>query len=183
MMIAMPIVILLVLGVIAFVRSAYFEAEVNQKVIGISISPTQLTIIFIIINVAMFLGAVIVSYESAHPNKNDFKSIVKRYKTALRNLHKEAAEAKDAGRAFAKAEMRLQQIRQRRLKSYEHFVQTIKTIVDSGEWLVSAYRAANLREQKDIPPCLKNAPQTPQISEDLLQLDWNCGQLRTGNQS
>ncbi len=174
LMITMPVTILLILGAIAFIRAKYFEAMIHQDLIGISITPTQMTILFIIINMAIFLVAVMVSYEGSHPDKKYFKTITGRYKEAMKRLQKEATEATEAGAELARAEQNFQQVRQHRLKSHEKFIQAIKTIVDGGEWLVSSYRAANLRVRKDIPQCFKQQPQSPAIAEELLKLDWEC---------
>jgi len=183
LMITMPIVTLSVLAVLGFIRSHYFEAVVNQHLIGISINPSQMTILFIIINVAIFFIAIIVSYEGSHPDKRKFHTVVNRYKTALKRLEKETAEASEAGSELKAAEKQLQRIRQKRQKSYESFLQSIQTIVDTGEWLVSAYRAANLRERMNIPPCFKAEAQIPKSPQESLILDWNCENVSGVNQT
>ncbi len=173
-LIAMPAIMAFVLAVTAFLRGKYFEVLKIQNIIGVSLTPMQLTIIFMIINVLFFFAAMIVSFESTHPQKSQYAAIVNRYRMALKRLEKEAAEATDAGKTLKRAEIKLQRLRQKRLKMHEQFVQMMRSIVDNAEWLISAYRAANLRERKDIPPCFLNQPQLSQIPDNLLTLDWNC---------
>ncbi len=180
LMITMPVTILAILGVIAFIRAKYFEAMVAQDLIGISISPTQMTVLFIIINIAIFFVAVMVSYEGSHPDKKRFKTTTKRFKEAMKRLKKEASEAEEAGEILSNVENKFQKLRQYRTKSYEKFVQKIRSIVDSAEWLVSSYRAANLRTRKDIPPCFKKEAQIPSIPEELLDVDWDCKSHNSG---
>ncbi|MBC8181879.1 hypothetical protein H8E88_12235 [candidate division KSB1 bacterium] len=180
LMITMPVIVLAMLGAISFIRAKYFEAMVSTELLGISLSPTQMTILFIIINVAIFLIAVMISYEGSHPDKNHFHTVIKRYKETLKKLEKEATEAKAAGRMLAQAERNYQRLRQYREKSYRKFVQKIKSIAESAEWLASSYRAANMRVRKDIPPCFKQPVQSSEIPEELLEIDWECSDFTSG---
>lgn len=182
LMLTMPITILAILGAIAFIRAKYFEAMVSQDLIGISLTPTHMTILFIIINVAIFLVAVIVSYEGSHPDKKHYHKVIKMYKLALKRLRKEATEAEDAGQLLARAEENFQKIRQYRIKTHEKFIQRIQTIADSAEWLVSTYRASNMRVRKDIPPCFKKEAQMPSIPQELFDVDWDCNGHLSGVQ-
>ncbi len=180
LVIAMPVAILCILGAIAFIRAKFFEVRLSQHLIGISLTPTQMTVLFIIINVAIFLVAVVVSYEGSHADRKYFNTVYARYREALKRMEKEAAEAKEAGREFVRAELALQQIRQFRQKSHEKFVQEVKTLQSSAEWLVSSYRAANMRVRSDTPPCFLVEPKIPEIPEELLRLDWECSVSNAG---
>ena len=180
LMITMPITILAILGAIAFIRAKYFEAMVSQDLIGVSITPTQMTVLFIIINIAIFFVAVIVSYEGSHPDKKRFSTNIKRFKEAMKRLKKEASEAEEASEILSQIEKQYQKLRQYRSKSHEKFIQQVRSIVDSAEWLVSSYRAANLRVRKDIPPCFKDEAAIPSIPDELLNIEWDCTEYNTG---
>ena len=178
-----PVAVLLILGAIAFVRAKFFEAMDTMKLMGVEITPLQMTFLFIIINIGIFLLAVIISYEACHPNKKQYKSVQRRYKEALNNLEKEATEAKQAGQALAKAENDFQTQRQTRAKSHEKFLQKANTIIDYTEWLITTYRAANMKTRKIIPPCFKEAAKIPCIPTELFELDWDCARWNNGEVS
>lgn len=174
LMITMPLIMLLILGAIAFIRAKYFQAARSYNLIGVEMSPTAMTTLFIIINMAIFLVAVLVSYEGTHPDHRFFRAVVRRYREALKKLRKEGSEAESAGRELAQAEQRFQQIRQQRLKIYQQHAQRARTLQQTGEWLAATYRAANLRVRNDFPECLKGDVPSPVIPQELLNLDWDC---------
>ncbi len=177
-----PIVILFILGAIAFIRAKFFEAMDTMELMGVEITPIQMTILFIIINIGIFLLAVIISYEASHSNKKQYKSVCFRYKAALKSLEKEATEATQAGQALAHAETEFQTARQTRAKTHEKYLQKANTIVDYTEWLITTYRAANMKDRKIIPPCFKEEPKIPAIPNDLYELDWNCPKWLSGEE-
>ncbi|MDP2209732.1 MAG: hypothetical protein Q8K98_13320 [Bacteroidota bacterium] len=181
LLIAMPIVMLATLGVVAFLRAKFFEAIQSYELLGISLSPQQATILFVIINVAIFFIAVIISYEGNHPNHAEYKNVLKRYKEALKRLKKESGEAKMAGEELKQAELKYQQLRQHREKSHQRYLQEIHIRKELGEWLVAAYRASNLKVRGDIPECFKKEPIPLTIPDSMVNLDWDCHDFREGN--
>lgn len=182
LLIIVPIIVLSALGSIAYIRSQYFETIQTLELLGINMSPTTLTILFILLNILIFLIAVLVSYEGSHTNHSLYNTINKRYRQALRTLRKEAEEAEVAGKLLAKAEIAYQNIRHYRKKSHEKFLQDITTIQENGEWLISSYRAANLRVRPDIPLCFQNDARNPELPNDIINLDWECEELKIKEQ-
>jgi signal transduction histidine kinase len=153
-----PIFILGLLAVIAFLRAKFFEAVDTQELVGITLKPQQATILFIIINVALFLVAVIISYEGSHPDQKLYNALYKRLKQSLKILKKEAKEEKKAAEELEKAELGYQRERQIRLKSHEKLIKELNNIKETVDWLVATYRAANMSVRNDVPECFKNSP-------------------------
>jgi len=183
LLISTPIIMLLILGAIAFIRSEYFKSLETYQLLGVEISAFTMTILFIIINVAIFMVAVVISYEGSHPSIRSYKNIMKRYKEALLRLQKEDREAKVAGKELVQAQGQFQRIRQKRLKKHQQYLQRANTLKEKGEWLAQSYRAANLRVRHDYPECFKTEIKSPEIPQELLVLDWDCPEPEFRNQS
>lgn len=180
-LIILPLVILGALAVIAILRAKFFEAMKSQKLIGVTLTPEQATVLFIIINVALFFVAIIVSYEGSHPNHSLYNTLRKRLKESLKRFRKESKEAERAAKELERIEHIYHRERQLREKSFERFLQEAHTTKESTEWLVSAYRRENIVARRgDIPDCFKAAPAPVEIPGQLLHLDWDCDELRDG---
>ncbi len=172
-LIGIPVAMLLLLAGISMIRGMYFEAEHTLDIIGINFSPTHMTVLFIIINIGLFLAASLISYEACPKDRKYHNTISKRYHLALQRFEKEAAEESRAKGLLARYELQFQQIRQLRQQSHQHFLQNIRTIAENAEWLVQAYRTANMQNRPDIPPVFRSQV-AAELPQDLLQLDWDC---------
>lgn len=173
-LVAIPVVIFGLLAVLAFLRGKFFEAMNVQQVLGITIKTNHATILFIIINTALFFIASIISYEDSHPNHRLYHTLCVRLKEALQKSNKESQESKIARQELEKAELYYQKIRQIRQKAFDRHTQEAKTIKETTDWLVAAYRASNLSARFDIPPCFKIQPQAAEIPVQLQSLLWEC---------
>lgn len=172
-LVGIPIIILGLLGGIAFIRAMYFESGSSLGLIGISISPQVLTILFMIINVALFFVATIIAYEASHPNHKTFMSVYKRHQEARGRLKKESGKAEKAFGDFEDAEKNLARIRQEREKAHEAFKQQAEEIKANREYLIAAYRRANIQLRNETPECFQKPPEI-KIPEALINLDWDC---------
>ncbi|MBZ5554044.1 MAG: hypothetical protein LAO21_15115 [Acidobacteriia bacterium] len=177
LLIAAPIVVLGLLAVVGFLRAKFFEAVNSYEIIGIRLSPEQATILFVVINLAIFFVAVVVSYEGSYPDSRYCKGIAKRYKESLKYMQKESDEAQAAAGTLQEADLSYQHIRQLRSKTHERFLQEMKTIMEGGDWLVAAYRATNLSVRPDVPECFKIPPKIRDFVAESQELDWDCGDL------
>ena len=173
-LIGIPTAMLLILLALSFVRAKYFEAMNAQDLIGISITPLQMTALFIIINIGLFMAAALISYEACPPERKIYDAISKQYRLALRQYEKETSEATASRTSLSKCEQNYQRIRQVRQARHQQSVQELKTISASCEWYLRAYRAANQRQRPDIPPCFRTAPQVPIIPQEMMILNWEC---------
>jgi len=141
-------------------------------------TPQTATILFIIINIAVFFIATIISFEGSHRNHEEFKSKQQRYKDALKNLRKESAEAALAARRLRYTNVNMETKKHQRSKMHEKFAEESKILKDNYEWLIRSYRTANMsvRSSALLPVCFKNNPKELLIPENLLpeNLDWDC---------
>lgn len=173
-LIIIPVFVFFIIGAIALIRAKYFEVLLLDSAVKISLSPLVATILFIIINLALFFVAMIISYEGSHPNQKYYKTILKRHKAVLKKLKKEKGEALEAGREMNDADIEYQRIKNKREKIHSSFLHEINSIVERADWLTAAYRAANISVRDDRPLCLKGNLPTIILKENYAILDTNC---------
>ena len=169
-----PIIILLLLGGLSFLRSKYFEGIGVNKLLGIEITSTEVTIVFIIINVALFVVAAVISHEGSHPQHKSYSQAKKRFKTAMKELEIDERDVKKAARELNESEKDLEIKKHVRAKTHERLKEEAVTIKEAAEWLISAYRATNLTNREDVPECFKKEPRVPVIPITLTEIDWHC---------
>jgi hypothetical protein len=178
-LIATPTVVLILIGGLSFFRSKYFEALGISKILGIEVTATEATIVFIIINMALFVIAAVISHEGNHPQHKSYKQAKKRYKDSLRAFENDTDEVNKAAKELASASERLQNIKHKRAKTHEKLFQEANSIKETAEWLMSSYRATNLANRKDVPECFKKPHNAPEIPNSLRVLDWNCEEMES----
>ncbi len=169
-----PIVILLLLGGLSFLRSKYFEGIGINKLLGIEISSIEVTIVFIIINMALFVVAAVISHEGSHPQHKSYSQARKRFKAAGKELEIDERDVKKAAKELNCAEKDLEIKRHKRIKMHERLKEESVTVKEAAEWLISAYRSNNLANRDDVPECFKKEPRVPVIPETLINIDWYC---------
>jgi len=173
-LITTPLMVLTLIGGLSFLRSKYFEALGISKILGIEVTPTEATTVFIIINLALFVIAAVISHEGSHPQHNAYTQAQKRYKDALKAFEDDEDAVKKAAKDFSEAEKRQKHIQHKRAKTYEKLCQEANSIKERIEWLISAYRATNLANREDVPKCFEKPHNTPEIPVSLNDLDWSC---------
>ncbi len=171
-----PIIILTLIGGLSFLRSKYFEGMGISKLLGIEVTSTEATIVFIIINIALFVVAAVVSHEGSHPQHKLYSRAKKRFKLAQKELEKDEEDVKKAAKELKSSEKDLEIKKHIRAKTHERLKEEAVTIKESAEWLISAYRATNLANREDVPECFKEEPKVPVIPQTLLQNEWECGE-------
>lgn len=176
-LIIVPLILLGVLAAIAFIRAKFFEAAKTQELMGITLTSLQITILFIIINIALFLVAVVISYEGSHPNHRLYNTRRARLKEALKKLRKESGEAEAALRQLAKADSAYQKERHHRAKKHEGYCQKANEIKETVELLVTVYRDANIDVRHEFPECFKQPAMAVTIPPPLQSLDWECEEV------
>jgi len=169
-----PVGALFVLCGLAFVRSKFFEAVLQENVIGISMTPTEATVLFLIINIFIFFVAFLISYYGSYPQGRFYRTARKRYETALGKYQKESSEARVAKARLESASKRHDSARHHRQKIFEKHQQKASIIKEQADWYAASYRAANLRERRDFPPCFQETAATAQMPLALTKIDWDC---------
>lgn len=173
-LITVPVIILTLIGGLSFLRSKYFEGMGISKLLGIEVTSTEATIVFIIINIALFVVAAVVSHEGSHHLHKSYSQAKKRFKLAQKELERDESDVKKAARELKAAERDLEIKKHKRAKTHEKLKEEAVTIKEAAEWLISAYRATNLATREDVPECFKKEPKVPVIPQTLLHIDWEC---------
>lgn len=171
-----PFATLAVLFAVAVLRSDLFEVIGSEKILGIHISPEKATVIFIILNVFMFVLATVFSYEGSHPQKRLCDTLKRHLIIAKRNLAREKKEAIQAEDELEAAETLFQRRLHIRDTAHKRLLAEADIIVENTKLCNSIYRDANRSVRKELPLCFKTKPQEITIPEDLVQMDWDCNQ-------
>jgi predicted metal-dependent hydrolase len=171
-----PVGVLLGIGVIAYLRAKFFEALETQHLLGIEISPAMASILFVIVNIFLFLFAFLVSYEGTHSDEEGYRMVRKRFKLASQILQRESREARASAKELEKAELRYQHARQKREAKFRAYAADALHVKESFEWLTLCYREANMaaRNNPTLPECFKKPSPEFTLPKDLTELDWTC---------
>jgi hypothetical protein len=179
MMSSLPVLILLEIGAIALIREKYFEAMMVNKVVHLNISSQQLTIIFVIINLAIFFIASIISYSSAHDDSKDFRSKKKLYLRLKKRYDKEYSEEVIANKQLESTEKVFKRLRERRAKIFRQYQAKAEQKIKVFKGYVWCYRDSNInvRTTGGSPACFNLEIVLPEIPVALSTLDEDFRQM------
>jgi uncharacterized membrane protein YqaE (UPF0057 family) len=161
-----------VIVAIAYLRERYVEALGIQRVVSVVMDPRGVTLVFMAINLLIFLAATLASYFVHDPA---IEKPQKELKAARKRL-KRAQKALSAARGrFEQAEKRLQETKAQREKAFEEKKSEARGLKDFTQRMISVYRTHNLEARPDptLPKSFKVFPQI-KIPETLSDLDWEC---------
>jgi len=182
-----PIVTLGGIIAVSVIRSIYIgELMANPNTaFGIHMSVSLAAFLFALLNIVLFLGGVLISYMSFTHNERLLETIKKQYKNAILRLKKETAEAARASEEFEQTNNNYIRAKHERQKEFERHNANAKTIKAIAEYLVEAYRTANMEARRDSikPLCFKRQPKQILLPPELLpeNLDWDCKFIDTKN--
>jgi hypothetical protein len=179
LMAGLPVLILLEIGAIALVREKFFEAMMLTKVVHLNISSQQLTIIFVIINLAIFFIASFISYSSAHEDSEDFRSKKKLFLRLKKRYDKEYKEEVIANKQLEHAEKVFKRLRERRAKIFKQYQAQAEQKIKVFKGFVWCYRDSNInvRTTGGAPPCFNLEIILPEIPVALKTLDEDFKQM------
>lgn len=169
-----PIITLVVLFGLAILRAKFFEVAGIQEVLGLKISPTTGTLIFLFINIFLFFISAILSYAGSYPEHEEYKRRKKRYKYAWKNYKKESADVGKVQHRLVKAQKHYIKAKQKRKKVFEYFKGLLKEKKENYEHFVAVYRYQNISQRGKRPPCFNNPILPVQFPESLQNLDETC---------
>ena len=169
----LPILILLEIGAIAWVREKYFEAMMLNSVANLKISSEQLTIIFVIINLAIFFIATFISYSSSYENNQEYRSMKKLYTRIKKRYDKEHKEEAEANLQLERNEKQFKHLKQQREKRFEQFQSKASQLIKVFEGYIWCYRDSNInvRYMTGKPACFDIKIVLPEMPATLLTLD------------
>lgn len=162
-----------VIVAIAYLREKFFEASEFQKVLGVQMDPTTVTIVFIFIQLFIFGVTVTASYLAHDPHPN-LKRAKKDFEDAKKRLQKESREVFAAEERVDKAAEVLVKIEALRGRTFEKYQSMVDEITAIQRRIIEAYRTHNRRRRNDSPKSFKNYPHI-EIPHSLQELDVDCG--------
>ena len=170
---SLPILVLLEIGAIAWVREKYFEAMMLNSIVNLKLSSQQLTIIFIIINLAIFFIATFISYTSSYENSQEYRSKKRLYKRIKKRYDKEYHEEAVANRELEKIEKAFKQLRQLREKRFEQYKSKAEQLIKVFEGFIWCYRDSNInvRYTTGKPACFDIKINLPELPVPFVKLD------------
>jgi hypothetical protein len=170
---SLPILILLEIGAIAWIREKYFEAMMLNNVANLKISSEQLTIIFVIINLAIFFIATFISYSSSYENNQEYRSMKKLYTRIKKRYDKEYKEEAEANLQLERNEKQFKHLKQQREKRFEQFQSKASQLIKVFEGYIWCYRDSNInvRYMTGKPACFDIKIVLPEMPASLVKLD------------
>lgn len=166
------LVVLLLFIAIAIMRADYLAESLKEY--GGGLKPSTAAMLFIIINMGIFSGAVGISYNGSHPHEDDYKNALYEYKAALKNLTKEAREAKQAARYFDIKLRQLNRAETYRKQTFMKLKMLAETKARTYEWMAQAYRTENARERGKTIKCFNMKILSVDMPNTFDHLDWSC---------
>jgi hypothetical protein len=164
---------------IAYLREKFFEGSDMQKLLGIQMDVTTVTLIFFVINLLIFAVAVVAAYVAHDPIATK----------DLLNLRAAAKLRRNAEKRINLTEDRLQQTQAKfhelaseRQKAFEHTRHEIDEIRNIVQRLFSVYEQHNQRHRGSTkkPLCFEHYPEIKTSDPRLdprtadAQLSWDC---------
>lgn len=162
-----------VIVAIAYLREKFFEASEFQKVLGVQMDPTTVTIVFILIQLFIFSIATFASYFAHDPHPN-LKRAKKDFEDAKKRLQEESRELNEAEKRVDKAAEILVKIEALRERTFENYHSKAGEIIAIQKRMIEVYRTHNLRCRNDVPKSFDTYPQI-EIPASLQTLDVDCG--------
>lgn len=170
------VILALFVGVIvsiAYLREKFFEASDFQKVLGMQMDPTTVTLVFIFIQLFIFGIASIASY-LAHDPHPQIKRAKKEFEDARNRLRKGSKEVIEAEERVDKAAEVLVKIEALRIRTFEKYQSMVDELVAIQRRIIEVYRTHNLRRRNDRPKSFNDYPSI-EIPHSLQELDVDCG--------
>lgn len=162
---------------IAILRETFFEKARSAGILDINISPAGLTAIFIIINIAFFIGLTYLSYTESRRNPGEYRKARQAYEDALKKVDEAGEDNKKYGKELAKAEELFIKAFSAREHAFEEYKHTAEEERDKWVGCIRTYRHADMSARKDktLPESFRIDPETlikiPAVFE---KLEWEC---------
>jgi hypothetical protein len=162
---------------ISILREKFFEAQQSQQIIGIKISSTTITFVFILVNAFIFVFASWSSYESSQSDPDKYSVARKRLKSATSDVNKEGSEAVEAKNKLEATLGKFNSASTMRQKAFDKKNSEAEALTSTFEALVHGYRDANLNARKSsaMPESFKIDPKDHiKVEGELLSISWDC---------
>lgn len=178
---ATPIAVLGGLAVLAVLRTRFVEAQRDLGMLPIEVSPLEFIIVFLLLNVLLFVIATFLAYAGSHRDGARYRELRRAYRAEAKRLKQESSETETALRRLEEAERRLHEAREGRRKRYQEFRQLAVSVNELADLYSLVYRNANLHVRPDKPRCFEQDPPSHNLPlPDALRAeeptDWDCSE-------
>lgn len=140
------------LWAIAYFRGWFLEAGNVQEVLGLQIPMDLARNLFLIINIALLVGALTVSYMAAHGRESEFKSKEHRHQELEQHHQIESAQGAEASALLREAERSLQRAVQALESLYGQYRGRALEIIGANARYAAEYMDSNLAARSDRSP-------------------------------
>jgi hypothetical protein len=182
-LVLIPVVAVGVLTAVSVLRAKMFGTIQQFEIIKINLDPNTAAIIFVAINLALFVAAMMVTYAATRPDHKKYKSQLSKFNDAKDMYRQELRKSENSEDDLAEAEEKLAEARHKREKTFALYCEMAANTADDVEWLIGVYRSANMEARIDarMPECFKKPPPEIFIPENLKEknISWDCGQVKT----
>lgn len=161
---------------IAWVRSAFIEASEVPRILNISVTPWQFSMIFMTFNLILFVASIIIGYHSTPTDRNAHAKARRDLQVAAKDFAKEENEAKQWAGKLDRARRVFTEAKTRRETRFGWYQERAKEIKEEHDFLVGVYRDENTRARGGQPvPAFDLPLLEPALPQVLGSLNWNCG--------
>lgn len=178
MIIVMALTPLLVFVCIGILRSALFQSAWADEETQPTIGPWSASLIFMTINLFIFVVGVVISYMAGHDDPENYKTLKVRMERAKARFNKESKDYKESSQTYQKSRILFERAKHKRKEEFDHIVSMAEDIRRIAYHLISIYRDANIgaRTSGITPPCFKQPIPQLEIPKQLKPeaLDWDC---------
>ena len=167
---------------IAYLREKFFESSGVQKLLGLSMDSTTVTLIFFIINLLIFIVATVAAYIAHDPVATQHLLELKAAARLRRNAEKKVKLTEER---LQHIQAELHEVASRRQKAFEQTRHEIDEIRNIIQRLISVYEQHNQRYRGSTkkPVCFEHYPEIntrdPRLDPHNVsaQLEWDCHNL------
>lgn len=176
--IVMAVAPLIVFAGISVIRASMFSVAWEDMESRPDISPYTMSIIFISLNVFIFLLGTVISYYSSHADPETYRTLKMRMMRARQRFQKEASDHEQSSVQYENARIDFEKIKHYRKETFDEIVARANDLIQIARLYVSIYQDSNIGERKSgtIPPCFRLPIPILQLPPALRPdaLDWNC---------
>lgn len=178
------IIVMAVLISVAYIREKFVEGSKIATILGIAMDPRMVTIVFLSINMLIFMVATIASYfyhidvgDEMKREQYHYERIMKESQNLLNGLSEDLEALQNAR---DKIEESISRIRAARDNLFDQYKARAKNVRKVTEWLISIYRHENIVKRMEAgkggqePASFKKEP-VINIGIFAGELDEDCG--------
>ncbi|MBK9270716.1 MAG: hypothetical protein IPM48_03895 [Saprospiraceae bacterium] len=178
MALVMLLVPVLVLMGISLLRAALFEGAWTEDEEAPPISPWAASMVFIVINLLIFLVGAVVSYMASHADPETYRTLRIRMNRARKRFDHESRDHQQASRMYQKARIAYEKAKHLRKEEFDIHQAMAFDLIKKARLYISIYHDANIGVRKNgiTPPCFKEPIPELKVPELLMaaSLDWSC---------